>query len=276
MQLDLAWAINRIRKNSDPSKSYTDAYAYDPSSLDPHNNSSSQAGPSSYNYNNTLPSTHNNNNNAAGGNPNNVWEASIGFLRVDVLAGLGYLGGPITGKSLARRGEFFLSSGRELGFGTCFVGVSESERKSMSGAEGSEYQSREKTMGSSLYGDGGGARAWDRASLYGDGDGGWRWRKTHEYCTQWEIKAPSQNFEKINRRDRRMIRIRPGGMRDNFLSRLDLEEGYVDTGCLSISGDHIAKTCVLIVYRRFCCPALLLLIFETTNDYVRFHGKLFR
>ena len=32
------------------------------------------------------------------GNPNNVWEASIGFLRVDVLAGLGYLGGPVAGE----------------------------------------------------------------------------------------------------------------------------------------------------------------------------------
>jgi hypothetical protein len=89
----------QLRENPDPSKSYTDAYAYDPSSLDNNNN---QAGPSSYNYNNNLPSTHNNNNNnnaAGGGNPNNVWEASIGFLRVDVLAGLGYLGGPITGES---------------------------------------------------------------------------------------------------------------------------------------------------------------------------------
>jgi hypothetical protein len=42
------------------------------------------------------------------------------------------------------------------------------------------------------------------------------------------------------------------------------------------TGDDTAKTRVLIVPLRFCCPALLLLIFETTNDYVRFHGKLFR
>ncbi|KAH8082776.1 hypothetical protein HD553DRAFT_314203 [Filobasidium floriforme] len=85
------------QSGGDPSKSYTDAYAYDPSSLD-NNHNNNQAGPSSYNYtdnnNQNLPST--SGNNGPGGNPNNVWEASIGFLRVDVLAGLGYLGGPIT------------------------------------------------------------------------------------------------------------------------------------------------------------------------------------
>jgi hypothetical protein len=141
----------QLRENPDPSKSYTDAYAYDPSSLDNNNN---QAGPSSYNYNNNLPSTHNNNNNnnaAGGGNPNNVWEASIGFLRVDVLAGLGYLGGPITGES--RRGEASFSFfGMGVGVWDLFrwgIGVRE---EVYVGVEGSEYQSREKTMQSSSYG----------------------------------------------------------------------------------------------------------------------------
>jgi hypothetical protein len=61
--------------------------------------------------------------------------------------------------------------------------------------------------------------------------------------------------------------------------RLELEEGRCGRRISCYfwwTGDDMAKTRVLIVPLRFCCPALLLLIFETTNDYVRFHGKLFR
>jgi hypothetical protein len=40
-----------------------------------------------------------------GGNPNNVWEARIGVLRVDVLAGLAYVGGPLAGESSCSEGK---------------------------------------------------------------------------------------------------------------------------------------------------------------------------